>query len=140
VSIELKRSPTDSFDLRGGTWSFLLCLAEAYGWGPAGTTLPSKSRRSRKWEGGYASSDGQQVNADDAAALAHALEKAVADRGYARRARVVNDNLNRESREAASRELGEDIPPEEWDEDYRVDKAFLKTAAAFCRRGLFKIR
>ncbi len=76
-----------SFELKGkgisvswsnSGWPAVLQLAEDYGWQPAGTLPPRRIKRDA-WDRGYASCDGQLVSADDAKALADALERGLAD-------------------------------------------------------------
>jgi len=56
-------------------WPLLLKLAMTYGWQPLGTELSGESN----WDGTYFSNDLQIVTAEDAAALANALETALDD-------------------------------------------------------------
>ncbi len=56
-------------------------LAEIYGWDPAGTCFSSwydeQFLRPESWDGGYCSSDMQEIRTADAEALADALERAL---------------------------------------------------------------
>lgn len=63
------------FDCEQWRWPKLLRLAQAHGWQPRGTTLPGDA--DGQWDRNYTTNDGQEVTADDAAALADALEKAL---------------------------------------------------------------
>jgi hypothetical protein len=58
-------------------WWHLLNLAREYGWLPRGTEAPSHSGPG--WDGNYFQNDGQLVTADDATALAEALDRLLAD-------------------------------------------------------------
>jgi hypothetical protein len=66
-------------------WGRVLDLAELYGWIPQGTAPPELPdgmrvlRDGEVWSGGYGSNDYQRVTADDARALAAALEQALDD-------------------------------------------------------------
>ena len=77
MSFELKAKGTSAQWSNSG-WPAVLQLAEDYGWQPAGTLPPRRIKRDA-WDGGYASCDGQLVSADDARALADALELGLAD-------------------------------------------------------------
>lgn len=61
-------------------WPDLLSVAESAGWVPKGTELGSgyydySAEDKAKWSGDYLSNDGQVIQADDAAAIAEALER-----------------------------------------------------------------
>ena len=63
-------------------WSKALELAGSYGWKPQGTRPPSHVdfyELETEWDGRYLTNDGQTVNADDARALAAALERSLDD-------------------------------------------------------------
>src|SRR5262245_10878617 len=111
MSIELRRQPKQSLSLANSAWSFLLNLGEAYGWTPAGTTLPGGRKKAKTWDGGYVSNDGQRVGGDDASAFASALLCAAKDRGYGRKAKSVSAEMNKGIRDMAVKEIGEDIDP-----------------------------
>lgn len=59
-------------------WAEVLSLAERYGWVPSGTACPT-GMKTKEWEGGYATNDGQRVTSADAKALADALEQGFSD-------------------------------------------------------------
>ncbi len=64
-------------------WPRLQSLARSYGWKPIGTLPPKPFRgeKPKRWNGTYAGiAEHQIVSAEDAAALAIALEKALGDR------------------------------------------------------------
>ncbi|HSL28290.1 MAG TPA: hypothetical protein VK900_03740 [Anaerolineales bacterium] len=70
----------------GEAWIKVLNLAMAYGWQPMGTRLSSVIESYRfdteewdEWDGTYLTNDGQTVIAEDALALAVALERALHD-------------------------------------------------------------
>lgn len=63
-------------------WAKALELAISYGWQPMGTQPPSHldfSQLEADWHGIYLTNDGQSVKAEDALALARALEKSLND-------------------------------------------------------------
>ena len=59
-------------------WANMLYLANQYGWQPQGTVL-SDDTESGRWDGDYFGNEGQTITAEDANALADALEKALDD-------------------------------------------------------------
>jgi hypothetical protein len=70
----------------GEGWVKVLNLAMAYGWQPLGTRLSSVIESYRfdteeweEWDGTYLTNDGQTVTAEDAFALAAALERSLDD-------------------------------------------------------------
>ena len=63
------------FEWEQWRWPKLLRLARAHGWRPRGTSLPNDSEG--RLDRNYTSNDGQIVSAEDAAALADALEAAL---------------------------------------------------------------
>ena len=67
----------------GEAWAKVLNLAVSYGWQPMGTRLPSLVEscgfEMEDWDGTYLTNDGQTVLAEDAVALAVALEKSLDD-------------------------------------------------------------
>lgn len=138
MSFELRRRPKQSLAVGSDAWSFLLMLAEEYGWRPAGTALPAKTRRRKGWDGGYSSADGQKVEDGDALAFAAALDRATADRAYRRRVRAVRARLSRAVREAALRQFGIALPLD-FDDEEGVSKTDVKQVADFCRQGAFTI-
>lgn len=68
---------------RRESWTKLLSLALFYGWQPMGTRVPSMTEihgfDTEAWDGTYLTNDGQIVVAEDALALAIALEKSLDD-------------------------------------------------------------
>ena len=64
------------------SWAKALELAQSYGWKPMGTKPPSLvdfHSLGADWSGTYSTNDGQMVKAEDAFALAHALQKSLDD-------------------------------------------------------------
>ena len=66
-----------------GGFGMLLAIAQSHGWEPAGTSPPPSREEpgytGEPWEGGYLTSDFQRIEAEDAAGIADALEKAASD-------------------------------------------------------------
>jgi len=83
MSLELfNPSTTISRKFSRQFWAKALELARFYGWRPMGTRPPSTydfHRLNADWLGTYLTNDGQTVNAEDALALAAALEKSLDD-------------------------------------------------------------
>jgi hypothetical protein len=85
ISCNNNNKGVDRARFTGHGWYMLLDLAKSNGWIPAGTIqLPVRpcyeTRGSRdRWGGGYCSNEAQIVTAEDAAALANALEQALDD-------------------------------------------------------------
>jgi hypothetical protein len=78
VGFDLKNVKTGnccSFNVTA--WSELLDLAKHCGWKPAGTTKPKRWKTDETWNGYYGVNDGATVTAEDAAAIADALEAAL---------------------------------------------------------------
>jgi hypothetical protein len=79
MGVDLNSIAGDSLHTSHMMWSFVLNLAERYGWHPAGTEPPAELEPGEKWLGDYDTNDGQKVTTDDALALAKALESAAND-------------------------------------------------------------
>jgi hypothetical protein len=77
MSMELGRGGGEWFDLSISAWCDILELAECYGWRPTGTAPPPEWSEST-WCGTYYSNEYQSVDADDAAAIAAALDRFLA--------------------------------------------------------------
>src|SRR5438034_397715 len=75
------RNENSSIGWQQWRWPKLLRLARAHGWTPRGATQPAEESRyfpGGRWDGNnYTTNDGQIVSAEDAAALADALEAAL---------------------------------------------------------------
>lgn len=111
-------------------WDWCQRLAESHGWKPAGT-LPPDGYKAETWCATYNSNDGQRVAADDAMALAEALERGLETAARIRR----NENVEA----APSGRFGKEFDrwariPKFEDEERRV-----REVAAFCRCGAFRI-
>jgi hypothetical protein len=117
-------------------WSMVLVLAERYGWQPQGTESPEGMDNHEEWDGGYGSSDGQRVTAPDAAALAVALEAAVADPNLHVTVMQMDAEQRQEVLERVGPELAASFLGVQNFEEYRD---CLREFAAFCCRGAFRI-
>lgn len=89
MNYQLSNRSTSSLQtLSGETWSRILSLAQFYGWQPMGTLPPYLHNLRRPtdarggvngWDGTYLRNEGQVVQAEDAFALALALQVALDD-------------------------------------------------------------
>lgn len=117
-------------------WPKLLRLAEAHSWRPQGTSQPPEEQADYpggRWDGNYLSNDCQTVAAEDAAALADALERAlphVPD----------HDALARYALPSGGIEITPNHPPAP-DADWFSggNKPLLREFIEFCRRAAFRI-
>src|SRR5262245_37298416 len=80
------RSTSSLQTLSRETWSRILCVARFYGWHPMGTLTPYLHNlrnpmygANQVWDGTYLRNEGQIVQADDAFALASALQQSLDD-------------------------------------------------------------
>lgn len=116
-------------------WRLARCLAEPFGWQPAGTEPPEDWEEGRPWSGTYTGNSGQRVTASDASGLAVALRAALAspefDRLVAAFAAEFRGQLAAASTATVKLTVGP-FPPEEW-------RRALQEFAAFCERGAFSI-
>jgi hypothetical protein len=127
------------FTIHHRGWSFLLSLAEAYGWQPAGT-LPPLEFSSEEWRGGYFSNDGQLVTSEDAHALAKALQLAL-DAPEGPESWEVNASYEARSNADRPGERKVESSGRTW---YKAgltedDLTHLRNLIKFCRRGSFAI-
>lgn len=77
MGYDLINSAGASHQWRAMGWWNLLNLAVEYGWRPRGTRIRSGDTPS--WNGNYFENAGQEVSAEDAASLADAMERMLAD-------------------------------------------------------------
>ena len=86
----------------GSGWDLALAVARHYGWTPAGIAKPATwdEKKYGPWEDEYWMNAGQEVTADDAAALTAALDRAVAAPDFVEAVKSVNDNLTPEQAES----------------------------------------
>jgi hypothetical protein len=84
--------------LTGSGWDLALAIARQYGWQPAGIPKPETwdEKEYGPWEDEYGINVGQQVTADDAAALTAALDRAVAAPDFVEAVVRIKDELNEE--------------------------------------------
>jgi hypothetical protein len=125
-------------------WALALNLAEAYGWVPAGTTMPyATEEEAADWRGNYDTNDEQRVSAADAAALAAALETAVTADDYAIQLCTLDERLFHSREEPPPA-----VIPGKWQlperqrltqSDFEEFREHLRDFAAFCREGSFRI-
>ena len=157
MSFELVSQPTDlcrTFSRQ--FWAKALELAQSYGWKPLGTCPPSHMDfydLIAEWDGRYFTNDGQTVKAEDARALAAALERSLDDipdetppRDWNSIIRWEDDLpewLSPEEREFIEEELQDGLldvmgvnPLEYFAGD---EKEHLKRFIRFCRLGSFEI-
>lgn len=157
MSFELVSRPTDLCRTYSRQfWGKALELAQIYGWRPAGTCPPREIdfyQLNAEWSGRYFTNDGQMVKAEDARALAAALERALDHISDAR----IKVDWNAEFQ--VEEDLPEWLSPEERNviEEELYDglldimdlhpldffagdeKAYLKSLIRFCRLGSFEI-
>lgn len=82
----------------GSGWDMALAVARRYGWVPAGIPRPASWNENNDgpWEDEYWVNAGQQVTAQDAAALTAALDRAVAAADFVQTVQRIRDELNEE--------------------------------------------
>ncbi len=122
----------------GAGWGLALTVAEQYGWKAAGTPRPSDwDDADGPWEGEYAIQAGQWVTAEDAAAFAEALERAVAADDFVGVAQRGMRDLNADLVKAIPSAKNDVQPlPEEEAERFR---ARMKELVKFAQQGSFVI-
>jgi hypothetical protein len=123
----------------GSGWDLALSFARHYGWSPAGALKPSTWNEATDgpWQGHYWLNVGQQVSADDAAALTAALDRAVCASDFVEVAIRIVDELNEElaEREPRWRDDAEPLSRQQA-EGFRLR---LIEFAALTRQGAFII-
>ena len=127
-----------AFHTGNGSWTLFRAIAEDYGWKPGGTIPPANFDGGR-WDGNYNSANGEEVSADDACALASALDHALRDVRFADRVTAVCYSLGFRDADAEGR-----ISPKFWiDANNPKERAWLehrlRDLATLCRDGSFKI-
>jgi hypothetical protein len=119
-----------------GGWAYVLEIAEKYGWQPQGTERPPDLDASEPWEGEYGSSDGQRVTAEDARALADALDAAVADPQL----HVTVLKMDAKDRRRIRKQMGPELAASYVGvKDFEEYRECLREFSAFCRKGAFRI-
>jgi hypothetical protein len=157
MSYELVNQPTDlcrTFSRQ--FWAKALELAQFYGWKPQGTRPPSHFdfyELRTEWDGRYFTNDGQMVKAEDARALAAALERSLDDisddkvptdwNSLVQFEDDLPEWLSPEEKEFIEEELQDGLldimkmsPLEYFAGD---EKRYLKGLIRFCRLGSFEI-
>lgn len=114
-------------NLTNSGWARALQTAHDHGWVPRGTALPEipDMEYADDWDGGYATSDGQTVEEEDAKEFANALLRAVNE------GERVQETLT-------SRQSGVGVVSVSADAAKRHSK-FLSDLAAFAQQGAFSI-
>ena len=137
MSIDLTSESGAMLNPSGSVWCFYLRLAEAYGWIPAGS-LPPEGMGLEQWTGAYDSSDGQRVTREDAAAMADALERVLADPAKEATERVVSRRINEDTRSLAKARYGVDLSPAD-DDNYVASSSDIEALVTFLRAGAFRV-
>jgi hypothetical protein len=133
MGFDLTHTKTGStFHFSGSGWTFILNLANRYGWKGMGTARPRKWGLFKQWPGWYDSNDGQFVKTEDAAHLADTLEKARLDPNLDGQAEQVFKDI----KTMLEQTLGQPIP---LDTSIAMDKQHLADFIRFCREGEFRI-
>ena len=97
MGYHLKNERGEELEFTVSAWRLALEIAERHGWNPAGTIAPGDWEGEEEWEGDYFTMDGQRVSPEDAARLAVALEKALADPHFAAKTREAFNDLQDEA-------------------------------------------
>ena len=138
-------------------WWHLLNLATNQGWKPLGT-LPPPGHTAENWDGNYYGNDGQTVKTEDAASLADAVERLLADRDREKVAQDVAHLMQKtlDDETIASSSDARDVlkyplafvrgmqekfgrqPIGVWKFDEKSDE-YLRKFIAFCRGSTFTI-
>ena len=123
----------------GSGWSLALEIAEHYGWQSAGIPKPKSWNEDvdGPWEDEYFMNAGQQITAEDAKALADALDRAVAAPGFVETVQRLVVGLN-EAVAQDNPERRDDLKPisREQAEGFRRR---LVELAGFAHKGTFRI-
>jgi hypothetical protein len=132
MAMDLISESGEEFSWGYSDWIWVLWLARAYGWEPAGAVpMEQHSRRSPTRRVGYATNDGQRVQVADARRLADALDRVLGDPDRHETAKRLARQVNKE--------VGaEDAPIQPWKLDEDALGA-LQDFAEFCRAGAFII-
>jgi hypothetical protein len=78
MAVHLRSKQGKTFTTSAGHWAVFLCVAECFGWKPAGTLAPPDWPASEPWSGQYDTNDGQVVSQSEAWLLAKILHAAAA--------------------------------------------------------------
>ena len=137
MGFDLASESGTNFQVRSSYWSFLLYLAQEYGWKMEGTRAP-EGVDPTGWDMGYASNDGQVVSNKDASSLADALERAVVDPKRAEAAGRVSKRMAADVRSLARSE-GVELDDYGDADLYEIDESGIRDLIHFCRRGSFSV-
>jgi hypothetical protein len=137
MGFDLTSESGADFQVRSSYWTFLLYLAQEYGWEMEGTQAPDGVDQA-EWDGGYASNDGQVVSKKDASSFADALERAVVDPNRAQAARRLSKQIAADVRSLAQRE-GIELDDYGEADLYEVDEDGIRDLVHFCRQGSFRV-
>jgi hypothetical protein len=78
MTFDLENARGNAFSTGNRSWSFFLSMGRGSGWEPAGTLEPENyTGEYGEWDSEYLTNEGQTVTAEDAAALADALEQSL---------------------------------------------------------------
>lgn len=136
MGVDLISDTGESTGFGYGGWAYVLEIAEKFGWEPMGTLRPSELDSSESWEGEYGSSDGQRVTAEDAMALAKALEAAVASPEL----HIMVIEMDGEDRSRIRDKMGPELAASYVGvADFEEYRQSLREFAAFCRKGSFVV-
>jgi hypothetical protein len=132
MGFNLLSSSGQKYTFTGTSWTFILNLAEIYGWKGQGTQKPQNYRLLIKWHGGYDTNEKQIVNKEDSSNLANALIKACADPNLQKQVTLLAKNIQIAIEKAIGQPLGYSIAN---DVDINIIKQFID----FCKKGSFQI-
>src|SRR5215510_4319042 len=93
MGYDLTNSAGDYHQWKVIGWWHLLNLAVRYGWSPRGTQRSDQNKS--PWDGNYFENAGQEAVAEDATALADALQAMLQDPNRERAAREVADAMGK---------------------------------------------
>ena len=131
--------PGRDFYWTNRSWCDLLELAKDFGWVPMGTGPPRGTLKAEWGRGLYYGNDGQRVYARDAAALADALERALAATSKRnprpRRYRAAQSHDDIEALLTGGRKRDRVPVRDLCAEDPRSIRKFIR----FCRAGSFRL-
>jgi hypothetical protein len=98
MGYDLSNSAGTYVRFTGSGWDLALAVARHYGWEPAGIPKPATwdKKEHGPWEDEYWMNAGQEVTADDAAALTAALDRAVVALDFIETVIRIKDDLNEE--------------------------------------------
>jgi hypothetical protein len=137
MGFDLTSNSGEAYQLRTHAWTLLLYIAEAYGWKQQGTLAP-EGVRSGEWDGGYATNDGQFISAEDAAELAAAWERMLADPRRVDKVIEIANVIDRDLRMVAKRDHGIDLPESPVTE-YPIEDGWVPDVIRFFRSGKIKL-